>query len=177
MPDVEARAVLDDSARGWLLRTARKNLWRVHRWYDFDDLVSDGVLCWQIVVTRYAQVSERKHLMSLFKTTYLNHIHQLANKRTLQSAELVDTDLLPFCELGQRDDMMEIAQSATPALRRCLSVVMEQPERLRQPYRRRLNGHRETVNERLCRFAGVDPKKFNLHQQLCELLGSKLVTT
>jgi hypothetical protein len=157
----------DIIARRWLAKTARKNLWRVAAFYDLDDLISEGLLCWQIIICKYPKVDERKHLMALFQRTYINRLHQLAKKRSRQVEEV-------HCEPPDRSDddseMVRLVYSAPEALRKCLLVILDNPALLQRPQRVRRNGTRETLNEYLCSFVKVDPAKNNLHRQLLALL-------
>lgn len=73
--------IMDEGAAAWLQRTAAKNLWRVPDYYELDDLVSDGMECWVKVTQRYSNVKSAAHLMALFKTTFTNHVHDLARKK------------------------------------------------------------------------------------------------
>lgn len=59
--------------------TARRHMWKMNHYYDLEDLIQDGFLCWYKVCDKYADdVDRSKHLMALFKTTFLNHIHRVA---------------------------------------------------------------------------------------------------
>lgn len=160
---------LDAGARNWLVRTAKKNLWRVAAWYDLDELISDGVLCWQIVLSKYPRVSQRKHLMSLFQRTYINHIHQLANKRTAQVPEAsleIECEEL-FCE---DSELRQFACSAPADVRECLLAIIDHPELLNK--QRLPDGRRMTTNEWLCSFAGIDPSAHDLRSKLKMFLSS-----
>ncbi len=160
---------MDEGARKWLIKTARKNHWRVMRWYDLEDLISDGLMCWQIVVRRYTRVRERKHIMALFQRTYINHIHRLANKRTRQAMELV-TDRLPDEVSCPDAELLQFACTAPADVRALLFAIIDRPEILARPHRRRLDGRRETTNSWLCALAGLDPDKHNVDSQLRALL-------
>jgi hypothetical protein len=52
-------------------------------------------------------------------------------------------------------DIAFIVRQLPPALFRALVQCIES----NSPFRLRLDHHRETTNERLCRFAGLDPSK------------------
>jgi hypothetical protein len=160
---------MDSSARIWLAKTARANLWRIYHWYDLDELIADGVLCWQIVVAKYPDVNKRSQQMALFKTTFTNHMHRLANSRSKQAID-ISTDKLPEQE-NEEEDLRGFTTSAPAAVRALLLAIIDHPELLKYPPRRWLGGRRETTNQWLCRLIGLDDTQFDLHSQLLNFLG------
>jgi hypothetical protein len=167
---------MDASAARWLGAVARDHYWRVAAWYDLEDLLQDGLLCWQIVVVRYPEATTIQHRMKLFKTTFLNHIHQLANRRSANAPEMAVEDPLGHHQAVEpRDpdtyDMQQLLDAAPPLLRRCLAAILANPKLLARPHRRWIKGRRETTNEWLAGMIGIDPSSVNLHAQLRELLG------
>jgi len=144
---------LDEFGRLWLLGTARANYWRVAGWYELDDLIADGHLCWACIVARYQEgqyttktgvvinkrrrVRKTKHLMALFKRAYTNRIHDLAKLRTRAAAELLALDIEPTIPLDPEVDSVwdelckdlpsldheGLISEAPPLLRRLLRVI------------------------------------------------------
>jgi hypothetical protein len=81
--------LMDRSMSGWIVNEARRNYWRVARWYDLADLVQDGYLAYAKCKARYGHLfnnpptkDERKWFMALVQRTYHNHIYDLAMERT-----------------------------------------------------------------------------------------------
>lgn len=165
---------MDDGARQWLLRTARSNLWRVATFYDLGDLIQDGCLVWCKVVNRYevqaGRVRKRKHLMALFKRSYMNHLHDLASDRSRLDERLV-SDLIagsattseydiwdryvkaPLDELAHAQLLVEMEPVAKQAI-----LIMESDEGvrlLRRPRRRTVTRPSETTADRLCQMMGI----------------------
>lgn len=179
---------LDDSARIWMVRYARKNFWRVAAWYDLDDLIQDGYMCWAHICRYYcnserdAPVTEIKHLMSLFKRAFSNHVHQLANKRSAGNwfspfcGEMVVTEECvdledPALVLPTSTDADAISLAeAPPAVRKLIDEITQHPELVDVQCRRQLAGRRQTTNEWLCSIVGLDPTQFDLRTQLMEHL-------
>lgn len=174
---------MDATARGWMINTAKSNYWRVASWYEFDDLVQDGCLCWQFIVDHYerkpGRIRRRAHLMALFKTAYLNFIHGLAKRRTKASDEVHVASLYPRLDVPDdilwdhyimvEDDLdhARLVTEAPPMLRAILGKLdAGRCAALRSLYRVFADGTRETLNDRLCRLAGVDPDAFDLATQL-----------
>lgn len=161
---------MDESAKRWLYKQAHKHLWRVCQWYDLDDLIQDGMMCWWKVVRRYPEVRDRPHMMRLFQTTFTNHVHALANRRTNQLDMLMD-DPFPFSGdhplrdiVGDEGDAASFAElvahlsKVSEPARKLLALYTtdEGCRQMRTIYRRRRGGQRETTGERIARLTGED---------------------
>lgn len=152
---------MDQGVRGWIYKTARENLWRVSGHIEFSDLVQDGFLFWHRICVRYPNVTATKHRMGLFKTSFTNHIHDLSKKKTRLDL-VTESDLdAPIESMAEGEDpsadpnLAFVIAELPPAIMRALVRCVE----TNSPFRRRLDHSRETSNERLCRFAGLDPSK------------------
>lgn len=183
---------MDDGARGWLIKTATKSFWRVSKWYELDDLIQDGYLCYYKVCQRYPTATDVPHRMALFKITYINFIHDLATRRTKSVTEVLDSDLqtgsddlidqsfiatLAECPLSGMIEVGAILASAPERVRAALELFTTEAglKTLRSAYRRQRGGKhlvRETMNQRLCRVLGYDPEKVNLTRELRDFLTS-----
>lgn len=159
---------MDDGMRKWVIVTAQRNYWRVAAYCDFEDLVQDGVLHFLRLKQRYPDVTV-PHMMSLFKRTYHNHINDLSSRRS--------EDCPPHAERSGADDithdnkLMELLAHAPPRVQAVLHVVLsDEVVKLRAPYRRHSNGVRETLHDRLCRMARVDPNGPDLPAAVREYL-------
>lgn len=178
---------MDDGARGWLIKTANANFWRVSKWYELDDLIQDGYLCYYKVKSKYPTATDAPHQMALFKVTYINFIHDLATSRTRAVVEVLDTDLggqgddgpegsilanTIECPLGGLAEFAAFASKAPQRVREVLKLFASNDgfPALRSAYRhRRVAGShlvRETTNERLCRILGYDSNAVNLIAEL-----------
>lgn len=166
---------MDQGVRGWIYKTARENIWRVSSHIDLADLIQDGCMIWLKVCNRYSNVTETKHRMGLFKTAFTNHIHDLSKKRSrldlVNEAELeapMET-MLEGIDPASDPDLAFIIKQLPPALARVLSRVIDS----NSPHRLRLDHTRETTNERLCRFAGLDPLKRDIHTAVLQYLAGR----
>lgn len=167
---------MDRGVRGWIMNTTKLNFWRVAGWYEFDDLVQDGFLHYQRIVTKYSHVKEPKQMMSLFQRAFTNHIHDLAKKRTRDSVEVCEHALGIALEniatpMYANPDTNELIAQMPSLLRKLVSSQTD--ARLRRPCRRKPD-HRETTNERMCRIVGADPRAINLLDSLREYLSTGL---
>lgn len=157
-----------------MFNTAKQNYWRVAEWYEFEDLIQDGFMVFHRIVNRYENVKTPKHIMALFKTSFTNHIHDLAKKRTQQQAEQIESTLATVLADVLTDafippDTSVTVASLPPVFRALIKLLESNDPRLHRPYRYRPD-HRETANERLCRLLGLDncpiPLRSMLRQHL-----------
>jgi hypothetical protein len=147
---------MDDSAKGWLYKTARSNHWRVQSWIDLDDLIQDGFMLWGVIRRRYPEATDIKHVMRLFQTTFTNHIHLLARHKR-DRPEITDDTLESVASVSCPDSEMAMFIAEAPdELRPVLSSILADPAVLNRPARRYLGGRRETTNEWL---AGIASQK------------------
>lgn len=161
---------IDEGAVAWVHKTARRNAWRVCAWIDLDDLVQDGYLHFYRVAQKYRDVKTAAHIMSLFKVTYTNHLHDLSKNRTRQLPELLVCDLIntddseaAFWEkaLGVDHELgtcfTAIMRASAPVRQLLANIASDQGIRtLRARGRLFKNGTRETLNDKFCRIAKCD---------------------
>jgi hypothetical protein len=180
---------IDERAKAWLIAVARDHYWRVASWYEFSDLVQDGIVVWYRIVKHYEtdrdRVRRRAHIMRLFKTSYLNHIHNLSIRRTKAAFEVKAIDALSPTDVDSNDDIWTTAGKTRdlgeydrliaeapvmlkPLLRKLLA---DGPSlRMQAAYRVMPKGYRETLNERLCKIVGANPQQQNLAELLLNFL-------
>ncbi len=85
----QPRMAMDKIAETWMFSYAKNNLWRMDGDYDLDDLIQDGRMVWEKIITHYnSTVTEPKHVMALFKTSFSRHIIDLSNKKTKNVSKL-----------------------------------------------------------------------------------------
>ena len=181
MPKLNTATVLDSGLERWLFKTARKHYWRVASYLELEDLIGDGYLVYVECVQRYKdRVTERRHFMALFRTCYLNHITDLANKRS-RDIMGVATDA-ESC--GEDDEIESLLPPSLPDAE--LATLIQQAkgpvqlvlrlyytdaglERLREVPQE----PRETINAYLCRVLFLDPKKYNLQELFTSFLAGR----
>lgn len=168
---------IDEGAERWLKSKAAKEHWRVASWYELVDLIQDGYVCWYKCANRYCKVTEVKHLMSLFKRTFCNHIHDLARAKMLESQAIVpnDDDEVPdVADYSAFDDVQLRARlkEAPAHVAEILSRLTDDAflKALRKPHRRFLDGTRQTTNEKLCGMVNLDPAEVRLQADLVTYL-------
>jgi hypothetical protein len=156
---------MDHGARQWLVKTAYKHLWRVHSFYELDDLIQDGHMLYALVRQRYPRAKDAPHIMRLFTVTFINHIHDLSKHQSRMAALIDASTDLETVELYQdpgsaeQGDTYFIPNKAPWYIHAFLRVLCD-PQgqmQLRSQYRVRLSGVRELTHDRLCRLIGADP--------------------
>lgn len=171
----------DKGLRGWIVRTARKHYWRVAAYHDLDDLIQEGLLAYAICRARYRdKVQNRRHFMALVQVVYMNRITDLANERTkclevcasqiaVEGRELQVMEYLAGGADG--DAELQAVLARAPAEVRAFLALFETPEGLAEldkPLRRRGDGTRETMEERLSLVLGMPVG--NIRAKLYDLL-------
>src|SRR6185312_11865843 len=127
---------LDAGMRGWIVRTAKREYWRVAQLCDFPDLVQDGYLCYAKCRRAYLDPrpdltgtrDEKRWFQSLVKTTYTNHIHTLAAKHKGVSE-------LPASQLAADDsgeDAVWARLPSQPELGTLQALVASAPAEIKQ---------------------------------------------
>jgi DNA-directed RNA polymerase specialized sigma24 family protein len=181
---------LDEPARLWIYKIAHKQFWRVSRWYEFDDLVQDGFMKFYHVRAHYPKVKDQPHLMALFKVAFLNHIHLLASRRTNSAEACFLTDLAAGMSL-QADHELDVADAVGPPQEpyallftalcnapapvvRLLEKIASEPRSLAlsAAYRKRRDGTKETLNQRLCRLVKLDPATTDMVSMIKDTLAA-----
>lgn len=172
---------IDYGAEVWLRRYAAKHQWKVsHFAYEIDDLIQDGYLSWYICADRYSQVTDYRHMCSLFKMTFTNRIRELSmtDKNTKFDfmvegglTDLVDPTMRGLSESWILDKVCghylqtygsvgHIIADAVEPVKTVLRFLVsdEGIAVMRRPFRLRLNGQRETTNYRLYRALKLQPQ-------------------
>ena len=158
---------LNNSIIGWIYNESYRSLWKVNRWYDFEDLVQDGLMIAIKCRNRYHNV-DPAHFTALVKTSFKNHIINLWRHRgsgiEIHIAELEDINLLDleedildsilepeFPEQEIACTLAELPEPIKAVLRLFLSE--DSLRKLRLPMRATLTND-ETPSKRLKRLAG-----------------------
>lgn len=154
---------------GWATKYANKSVWRVRPEHDFDDLMQDAYIYFLTVKERYPRVVDPPHFMRLFQTCFINHINDLASRRTRRvdvaatSCSAPDADILELAvaKYGNLDEVeLELLIQDAPAEIQELIRTVQNGDR-KPPLRRKKNGLRETTRDYLQRMvppamAGLD---------------------
>lgn len=163
---------MDDGAKRWLYKYAKKNYWRIAAWHEFDDLIQFGYVEYAEVLHRYPQATEPSHKMRLFQLCFRSKIEDLvrANSKQIDDArsdivEIFDGDAVLFLDsFDLRGALLKAPQIIKEAL--ALFTNEKMREELQKPFIRYDNGRRETLNDRWCNLLGKDPSSIDVVQEL-----------
>jgi hypothetical protein len=153
MPQFEMNVHL----KRWLDKQAYSASTTMPNWISQDDLVQEGRYCWSYVNQRYEDVvTEVAHMVSLFKTTYKNHLADIyndkKNTRHESSLDQIVEDGGDFIDLLNDADVDHLILQAPEPMQTILRLLITDDQRiLSAPGRTRLDGTRDTLNERLHR--------------------------
>lgn len=155
---------LNNSIIGWIYNESRRNLWKVAGWYDFEDLVQDGLILALKCRERYPDV-EPARFTALVKTSFHNHIVNLTRRpnefyfdelESHSDSVLVAKQQIYKPEQEFACTLNELPEPIKAVLRLFLSE--DNLRRLRLPMRETLTGS-ETPAKRLKRLAGWSEEK------------------
>ena len=161
---------LDKGMVGWICSTAKKNIWRVPHWYGLDDLIQEGYICYCVCNRKYGHELELRHFMALVKVSYINHIHDIANLKTRNSAELmVPTDSPAFSRVEpEASTFFTLLKQLPSELQELLTILINDAKEIPML---RDGRNRENTNQYLCRLIGIDPTCVNLQAVFREHFG------
>lgn len=175
-------AMPDAGVKGWIFNTARDNYWRVPSWYEFDDLVMDGYLCYAKCVKAYEHTpvdygTKAEQLMAATRVAFMNHIFTLARKHSLKeipASALIregepDVDVLEQIAPPEEESatILTVLANAPAELKELIQLLLNDATGFarKQVSRRKL---RETTNEYWCRLMGLDPATNDLRAKVEE---------
>lgn len=187
---------MDEGLRRWIISYARKNHWRVEKYFGVDDLIQEGYLCYTEVCFKYRGLSRnrnptknnRRVFMSLVKRTFINHVTDLANART-QKQEYRVTDCMRADSEEDHDDVLARIggkEHGTPELIALTCMKAEMGKLFRAVHsdaseyvayiKVQIGGHwrKETNAEYVARRAGFDLSKRKLGQSVNTYLCRRL---
>jgi len=167
---------LDKGMRGWIVNHAKRNYWRVASWYDIEDLIQDGFVCYCKCLERYGHLLEQRHFMALVKITFINHIHDLSS----QSSKNPSVHTAPISDVMRADcenvnEALDELAAPVPEEATFRVLLGQLPRELKELVNTLLNDvqlpeferlPRETTNEWLCRLAGLPSKRVDVETEL-----------
>jgi len=160
MPQRERlRWPLDSATVKWIRKTAYKNLWRLETAsFDIDDVIQEGFFIWHKVNTRY-ETTERRHIMSLFQTSFINHIHYLAKQRTKKEIPVVPLDDAASNYLVDHEmqTFHTLCAQAPPNIKKVLKLLDSEEGRRELRSRNPVGSKPETLTHKLQRLCRIDP--------------------
>ena len=154
---------MDEGAKRWLWKYAKKQHWRVAAWIDFDDLIQCGYVEYCEVLYRYPQATDAAHKMRLFQLCFRSKIEDLVRSNTKQideaRSDIVETYDGDAVLLPDFSNLHALLIKAPQLVKDVLALFNDENARkvLQQPFVKYDNGRRETLNDRICQLIGKDP--------------------
>lgn len=158
---------LPSSVVGWIYNNSRKNYWRVAEFYEFNDLVQDGLMKAYQCLNKYGKPGvdiDPPHFQSLVKSAFRSHLGDILRKhrRVNITKRFEESEVLYGDNAGAdryvepvqpEQDFAVFVMTLPDMLRKAVEVYLREPEKLRN-LRVRLNGTNETLSERLSKLCG-----------------------
>lgn len=145
MTSMRSDPYLDKGMRGYIHATALKEFWKVANWYDDPaDLVQDGYLCFAKCRARYVHElgvlpathptrDQRRHMMTLVKTTFSRYIQHVLAAKTRDGHEVPVSQLASAGEEGPDGPWAVLgASSAQDGEASLVDLLRSLPEELQQ---------------------------------------------
>lgn len=164
---------LDDGMRGWIVQTARKNLYKVVG-YDLDDLIQEGYFCfykckrryvgkcdiggsgraslWRYLPEHNPTLDNKRHFMALVKIAFCNHIVSLSRKNPLEQTDEAALEGVPI--VSDLDEIRTALIKAPKEIKQLVNFLLH--DALAASECRRVEGRRETTDQKLTRVLGLD---------------------
>lgn len=175
----------DSRFYGWTINFIKKNYFRVRVDFEFQDLIQEAYICFMRCHKKYIQeessVTEPKHFMSLYQCTLINHFNDLSRK--IYQRSHAEVDFFDFHTNGITDfnlgPLSIVFQQSPSEIKQMLKKFLDGDkikDLHRNNFRERKNKNsqcrrRETTNQMLCEFMGLDHTKINLHQMFYDYFG------
>ena len=174
---------------GYTKNYINRNLWKVDKLYDFDDVMQEAREQFIRTVKRMEangdEIKNEKHLMSLYKTSFSRHFITLCNRSTKFSVEKSmctfltgdDEDFDLECLFGEEQDVGYLAcllEQAPKEVKSVLNLMFNAPAEILELACKAWNSsNRKSAGEGnvfLCSMLGYDPNKINLVEKVKEYL-------
>lgn len=165
---------LDKGIKGWIIKTAKKNHWRVRAWGDLEDLIQEGWWCYARCHRKYPGVNQA-HFMALVKVSFIHHIHFLALKASRRPDSILGKN-----SYQDVDQALEALLAPVPEEQTFVTLMGQLPAEIKQllvilindareiPMLINNDGTRETTNQYLWRLLGQKPNGIDLRQAFHE---------
>lgn len=159
---------------GWTVNFVAKNLWKVARTQQRDDVMQEAYEVFMRVCRRYPEVEDAPHFMALYKTSWVRHFTDLANADTADrvttgmtvqrrgAGEEDEGDERDFVGATDNDGALSVLIRQAPAeVKAVINLFLSAPQEIldmalagwsdRRDARYATGGSR-----RLCRLLGLD---------------------
>lgn len=171
---------LDKGMKGWIVNYSKKNYWRVSSpCFDLEDLIQEGYICYCRCLDMYGEkITEQRHFMSLLQITFANHVNQLSQGKT-SSYSPVRAKFQEVAISDYKDGEIKLEELAPtePEEASFMALLGQLPAELKELVSILLSDvstpmeEGESINEWLCRLAGLPAKRCNVEDMLLRHFG------
>lgn len=135
-----------------------------------DDFMQEGFLIWTKIINKYPAATTTQR-MALFKRSFANHTHDLADKRrrTVNTVEFEEVDPATLEIASTELPNISEALALMPAHIARAAVALATDPRALTTFLW-IGGQWETANQKLCRIAGIGEDEVPLIEQVREYL-------
>lgn len=102
----------------WTLKYATNNVWRVEPHHDIDDLHQEGYIIFIKVKTKYTDIKEARHFLSLYQRSFINRINDLSKVKSgetgfkkFNTQKMIDSEMLeqrPLIDINEEEVLIAI---------------------------------------------------------------------
>lgn len=142
--------------KGFAVNYLKRNYWRVQGFIEYDDLMQEAEFINLKIVRKY-HIENAAHHMALFKSSFVNYVNGLSNKRTQRGAHEVDLSDEIAEEYAQDGPVSYndgylfcLIEQAPAEVRAVLSLLSAAPRELIEEITKswRLNGRRKAISSK-----------------------------
>ncbi len=148
-------------------KVALREAWRVKPQLDEDDLMQEFFMIFQRCYEYYPAVVDEPHFFVLYRNALRNFLINQSKKRTRRrkrntEMDFTDPNFQPVAGMDPVADAI-LKMDAPPPIKRIITQLVQGQHRIRRM-------RRESINNYLCRVAGVNPRHVNLSVMLNDYL-------
>jgi len=160
----------DERFRGWAAKFISKNIWRCDPVDDFKDHMQDAYLMFRHIIASYPEISDPKHIMSLYQRAMINDYNDRARYKQRKSRTEVSIETTLGDDLKLADTLGEANNEGY------LNILLGQlPQKVRLAIEALQDKSKLTYLYEIARSAGrvsdVPEKRELSNSTLCKIIG------
>jgi hypothetical protein len=158
---------------GWTVNHVSKNMWKVARTQQRDDVMQEAYEVFMRVARRYPDLDDPRHFMALYKTSWLRHFTDLANADTADRVTVGMSSLRPSRDGGEDEEGERDFVGATDNDGALAVLIRQAPKEVKQVINLFLNAPQEILEMALAGWSDRRDARYATggSRRLCRLLG------
>lgn len=85
--------VFEGPIEGYVVKYLKNNGWKLRALMDYEDMLQEAKLLFLMLKGRYSEMDTPQHFMAIFKTSWNNHVIDLAKKDSQIRAHILESDM------------------------------------------------------------------------------------